>query len=85
MEAPIYRGFPGWVVVATSVALTSPGTTEVVTTSRIASVQTSTFGHKSFNSLGGQWTAGVGPVERLGHRAVEVVDEVQDTLPQIVN
>ena len=46
---------------------------------------TSTYRRKSFGSLGSQRAAGIGPPERLGHREVEVVDEVQDTLPKIVN
>lgn len=45
----------------------------------------STFRHKSFGSLGSQRATGISPPERLGHREVEVLDEVQDTLPKIVN
>ena len=35
--------------------------------------------------LGGQGTSGVGPLERLCHRPVEVIDEVQDTLTQLLD
>jgi len=46
-----------------------------------ALTQASTARPKSFGGLGRQWTASVCPFERLGHRAVEIVDELQNTLP----
>jgi tetratricopeptide (TPR) repeat protein len=44
----------------------------------------STHRHKSFGSLDSQRTASIGPVERFGHRAVEVIDKLENTLQQIV-
>ena len=44
----------------------------------------STARHKSFGSLGRQRTASVCPLEWLSHRAVEIVNELQNTLPQVI-
>ena len=42
-------------------------------------------GHKLLLSLRDQRPAGVGPLERLGHGPIEVVDEIQDPLFQVVH
>jgi hypothetical protein len=45
----------------------------------------STPRRNSFGSLGSQWTPRVGPFEGFGHRAIEVVDELQNPLAQLVH
>ena len=45
---------------------------------------TSTTRRKSFDSSDSQGASSVSPVERFSHCAIEVVDEVQDALPQVV-
>ena len=44
----------------------------------------STPWRKWFDGLGGEWSAGVGPLEGLGHRVVEVVNEREDAGAEVV-
>jgi hypothetical protein len=37
------------------------------------------------DELGMEWLALIGPLERLGHSAVEVVDEAEDLLLQVID
>jgi hypothetical protein len=46
--------------------------------------EASTSRLKSFGSLDGQRATGVCPSERLGHRAIEVINELQNPLSQVI-